>query len=65
MADDDLMGVPEIAQLLQLSLSEADELTKERGFPEPAEQEQREKRMHYFWSRGEVENWARESGRLK
>jgi predicted DNA-binding transcriptional regulator AlpA len=64
VADDDLLGIQEIAELLKLSHSEADALTKERTFPDPAEEVQRDKRTHNYWSRGEVENWAKENARL-
>ena len=57
---DHLMGVAEIAALLDVSRQRVHQLTKTDGFPEPTA------RLvgGWIWTREDVEAWARETGRL-
>lgn len=57
---DDLMGVTEIALLLGVTRQRVQQLAKTEGFPEPTA------RLvgAIIWLREDVEQWAREAGRL-
>ncbi|MCU1489030.1 MAG: hypothetical protein JWM85_435, partial [Acidimicrobiaceae bacterium] len=56
----DLCGVTEIAELLGVSRQRADQLSRYKGFPEPAATLSNGR----IWLRSDVEAWAREVGRL-
>ncbi len=58
---DRLMGLTEIAELLGLSRQGVHQLSKRRDdFPKPFTQ----LAMGYVWDADEVEEWARETGRI-
>jgi prophage regulatory protein len=56
-----LMGVREVAALLDSSPQRADQLSNEPDFPAPTAV----LASGRIWIRSEVEAWAREKGRLK
>jgi predicted DNA-binding transcriptional regulator AlpA len=56
-----LMGVTEIAEMLSLSRQRADQLSRNKGFPDP----EAELSGGRIWKRDDVERWARETGRIK
>lgn len=49
----DLMGISEIAERLGVTKSRADQISRERGFPEPAAR----LRMGIIWQTSDVERW--------
>jgi hypothetical protein len=58
---DYLMGVTEIAALLNVSRQRAQQIAKTKGFPDPYDT----LAMGPVWMKVDVEKWARETGRIK
>lgn len=58
--DYDLVGVTEIAVMLKVSTQRVSQLSATPGFPSPVA----ELAAGRVWRRTDVEQWARESGRL-
>lgn len=60
LRDVDLMGLKEIAELLDVSIQRAHQLAAANGFPEPLG----ETSAGRVWRRADVEKWAKRTGRL-
>lgn len=60
---DDLLAISGVAKLLGVSKQRADQLSRERGFPDPAADIDTGGRVFRAWSRDEVEAWALARGR--
>ena len=60
LRDVDLMGLKEIAELLDVSIQRAHQLAATDGFPAPLG----ETSAGRVWKRVDVEKWARADGRL-
>jgi predicted DNA-binding transcriptional regulator AlpA len=58
----DLIGLAGLAELLGVARSRADQLARQKGFPEPAAIIDGRTRV---WERAVVEQWARETGRMQ
>lgn len=58
----DIMGVQEIADLLGVSRARADQLSRQKGFPEPVALLSRGRQR--VWDGTEVRAWAKAAGRL-
>lgn len=56
----DLVGIAEIAQLLEISTRRVDVLSRQRDFPEPVASLIGGR----VWLRDDVEQWARDTGRI-
>jgi hypothetical protein len=62
MATQDLVGSAEIAQMLKVSQTRVNQLaTSDPGFPRPVA----DLTAGRIWKRGDVEKWARVTGRLR
>jgi predicted DNA-binding transcriptional regulator AlpA len=57
----DLVGLAEIAQLIGVSRQRADQLARQRDFPEPVAV----LAAGRIWRLEDVEAWARTAGRIK
>lgn len=57
----ELVGLQEIADILGVSRTRADQIVRQKGFPEPLDVIAAGR----IWDKAEVLKWARESGRLK
>lgn len=58
---DNLVGLTEIAEMLEVTRARAHQLAAIQGFPEPVG----EIAAGRIWEREAVEKWARETGRIK
>jgi len=57
----DLVGLAEIVDLLGVSRSYASQLVNRKGFPDPVA----DLATGRIWRRTDVEQWARDNGRIK
>ena len=58
----DLIGLAGIQEMLGVSRARADQLARKDGFPEPAAIIDGRTRV---WERTDVEQWARDTGRME
>jgi len=58
----DLIGIKGVMAMLDISRARADQLARKPDFPEPAAIIDGRTRV---WERAQVEQWARETGRMK
>jgi predicted DNA-binding transcriptional regulator AlpA len=61
---EDLVAAGGIAEMLGVSKTRADQLTRQKGFPEPAAEVDTGGRKIRVWKREAVRKWAREAGRV-
>jgi predicted DNA-binding transcriptional regulator AlpA len=55
----ELVGLAEIAELLSVGRARADQLARQKGFPEPVQVISAGR----IWRLADIEEWARERGR--
>lgn len=61
MVDVDLMGIAEVADLLGVTRQRADQLSRGETFPTAVA----DLKGGRIWRRKDIEQWARETGRMK
>jgi prophage regulatory protein len=53
----DLVGAPEIAEILSVSRTRAFDISQKKGFPDPVAELGGSERLRSFWLRSDVEAW--------
>lgn len=60
---DELLAISGVAKLLGVSKQRADQLSREKGFPDPAADVDTGGRVFRAWRRDDIEVWASAKGR--